>query len=348
MATLEQERHVELVSGTSEKFIITSRMVDATIPAQLPHLNVFVLTIKDRLDAKLDTLARVARISDLTALPQSRDLALASASGTGIEFLSPSMTLIYTTLSEAKTAATAIKDRVNALIEDWTSFGNDFNAPDPDPATYILPSGGTTQVTALIEAYKLAKQTRYATTLLKAEADAELARATAAYTAALLQVNSLEGIVSRTAVTATEMGSAQEYLGLLTSAGNTFSNTVDGYTLYVQDTGELDEPGQAGLDSAIATFNVALEDAETNDHSLSLYVENANAIPTLVTAFYNERVTEKNTASVALATAQANQIAQAQALTSVTATEATTLAAVLAVCPDFDKSSIPFVDDDEP
>ena len=99
MALLKQERHVELVTGANEAFVITTLMANASIPAQLPHLNVFVIAVADVDDPKQDSLARVARIADLTTLPIGRSAGIAAPGPTitqesadklhGLKLLSP-------------------------------------------------------------------------------------------------------------------------------------------------------------------------------------------------------------------------------------------------------------------
>jgi hypothetical protein len=142
-------------------------------------VNVFVQTIVTREDPKDDTLARVASVADLSAFPQGRSLGLASASGVGILYLASACTLRYYSLDEAIAAQGAVKDRVNALITSWKRFDADFNAPDPTPATYTLPTTDLTQLCALIDTYKTAKQDRYQKELAKSDAtDAQAAAST--------------------------------------------------------------------------------------------------------------------------------------------------------------------------
>jgi len=171
MAVFQQERHVELNEESRSVFVITSSLVSFTA-GELPHTNVFVLTIITREDPKDDVLARVASIADLTELPQGRDSGLASATGTDILYLSSTCTLQYFSLDEAIAAQGAIKDRVNALITSWQTFDTEFNAPDPTPATYTLPSVDLSQLCTLVEAYKVAKQDRYQKELTETAADA--------------------------------------------------------------------------------------------------------------------------------------------------------------------------------
>ena len=324
MAVLEQERHVELVPGANEAFFVTNRMVSATIPNQLPHLNVFVYVVTDELDPTTDTLSRVANIADLTTIPIGRDPGIAAPGPNGIEYLANSSTSIYDTLETANDAATAYQDRVNALIEGWITFRTDFNAPDPTPALYTLPRVDPSQKTALIDAYTVAKQDRYQKQLDKTEADAALVRAQSDYTYKQSLVTGIAAIVAETTTVLANTNATTTQFGALLTAGNTF------YGLNV---------GGAGA----AAFLAALSLATTQQAAMPGYVINAQAAVTDSGAYQTARNADASTSSVALTAAQSDQITKSQLLTSAIALEATALAAVLAVCPDFDPTSIPLV-----
>lgn len=329
MAVFEQERHVELVSGANEAFVITSRMVSASIPAQLPHLSVFVLQVNDVDDPKQDTLARVARISDLTVVPIGRDAGIAAPGIEGTIYLSASTINVYDTLETANDAAVALQDRVNALIEAWISFRTEFNAPDPSPAQYTFPRVDASQKTALIAAYKAAKQDRYQKQLAKTEADAALGRAQVDYVYKTNLVAAAQAIAASATTTATGVNTVVGNFSTLLAAGNAF---------YAAN------PGGVGA----ATFQNALSNATLQQVAASSFPGDAAQTLTEASNYATARQTDATTAGVALTAAQSDQITKAQQLTSALATESAALSAVLAVCPDFDKHSIPFVDDNEP
>jgi hypothetical protein len=310
MAVLKQERHVELVPGANELFVITNEMFSAVIPDQLPHLNVFVIAVADEEDAKQDTLARVANIADLTLIPIGRDAGIAAPGPNGIEFLSQACTVSYTTLETANDAATAFVDRVNALIEGWITFRTEFNAPDPTPASYTLPHVDPSQKEALIAAYTAAKQAGYTQLQVKNEADAALTRANADYA---YKQSLLPGV-------ATILTGATKVQGELAAVITQFGTFVAA------------NPGGTGVTAATAQL------AATPGYNVD-----ANTLVADVTAYQTARQNDVTASATALATAQADQITQSQALTAANALTATALAAVLAVCPDFDPTSIPYV-----
>lgn len=329
MALFEQERHVELVSGADQAFVITSRMASASIPGELPHLSVFVMRVLDPADPKQDVLARVARVADLTLVPIGRDAGVAAPGTDGTQYLSASATLSYGTLETANDAAKALQDRVNALIEAWILFRTQFNAPDPSPAVYVFPRVDATQKAALISAYKTAKQDRYLRQRAKAEADATLGRAQADYAHRQGLVAAAAAVSGAAAANQSQMAGLAAGLGALLSAGNLFLAAATA------------DPPTAGQKSG---FQAALVAATTLQSSAVGYVSDAAALASLIASQQSARAAEAALASTALTSAQADQITKAQQAASAAAVEAAALAAVLAVCPDFDASSIPLVD----
>jgi hypothetical protein len=324
MAVFKQERHVELVPGAAESFVVTNEMFSATIPAQLPHLNIFVIAVANVLDPTQDTLARVANIADLSLIPIGRDPGIAAPGPNGIEFLSQASTSRYATLEVANNAATAFQDRVNALIEDWITFRTQFNAPDPTPASYTLPRVDASQLTALINAYAAAKQAGYAQLQTKNAADATFTRSQADYTYKQSLLPGVATILTNITKVQGELAVVITEFGTLLTAGNVF---------YAAN------PGGVGF----AAFAAALTLATAQQAAMPGYNVDAGAAVTSVTSYQTSRQNDINTAATALSTTQADQIAQTQALTSDNALTAAALAAVIAVCPTFDATTIPFV-----
>ena len=185
------------------------------------------------------------------------------------------------------------------------------------------------QKDALIATYKTAKQDRYQKQLDKTAADDALTRAQSDYT---YKTGLVTGIDAMNAAASTNQGEVSSmsaaYLALY-NAGVTFLATATG------------TPPSAGDK---ATFQAALDTAAIDSASFAGFVSDASTLSGLVTAYRNTRSSEAASASTTLSTAQSDQVTKAQLLTSALATEAAALAAVLAVCPDFDSHSIPLVD----
>ena len=339
MAVLEQERHVELVPrasdtipGSYQSFVVTNGMVSAVIPDELPHLNVFVMTIADQEDPFRDELERVANLADLTSLTIGRDPAIADAAAFGVEespilYLADSSTNRYDTLETGIDAATAFRDRVSALITDWISFRTVFNAPDPTPAFYTVPVVDPSQKDVLIAAYAAAKQAGYAQLQTKNAADATLVRAQTDYTYKSSLVSGIDTIVNGSTLTKNAFTAVVAQFGSLLTAGSAF---------YGANVGLLGLTGGPAFQSALST-------AQSQQAAMPGYLGYANTVVTDSTIYQTARVGDLTTAASTLATSVADQITQAQALTAANALTAAALAMVYVVCPDFDPTSIPYV-----
>lgn len=328
MAVLEQERHVELVSGAAEAFFVTNRMVSANIPVELPHLSVFVVSVADPTDPTQDSLTRVAMLADLSLIPIGRDPGIAAPGPNGIEYLSDSSTNTYADLETANDAATAFQDRVNALIEDWITFRTDFNAPDPTPAMYTLPRVDASQLQALINAYAAAKQAGYTQLQTTNAASATFTAAQADYTYKQNLVAGVGVLVADTTKVKNEFGTTVTQFGTLNAAGNTFYNQA------------LATPPS---DAQRAVFLSALTTATSQQTAMAGYLTDAQMAVTDTTAYQVARQNDANTSVLALTAATSNNTTQAQLLISANTLTAAALAAVTAVCPDFDSTTIPYV-----
>jgi len=324
MALFEQERHVELVESADQLFFVTSRIVSAVIPDQLPHLNVFVLSVSNVLDPTQDVLARVANLADLTLIPIGRDPGIAAPGINGIEYLADTSTSTYTTLETANDAAVAFQDRVNALIQAWITFRTEFNAPEPTPALYTFPTVDPSQLNALIAAYAAAKQFGYAQLQTKLAADNTLLLAQADFTYKQSLVQGATTTVSDTTNVSNKFISTVTQYGSLLTAANTF---------YSLNTGGA---GAAAMAAAISTANA-------QQTAMPGYLADALAAITNATSYLTNRQNDMNAAGTVQATAQSNAITQTQLLTAANATTTAALAAVIAICPDFDATTIALV-----
>lgn len=324
-AHLHQERHVEIVIGAAERFVITSEMYSAVIPDQLPHLNIFVLQIKDRLDPDDDLLVRVARISDLTTLPQLRATALLTP---GIDqlFLSPVVVTAYTTLSEAVTASNVIKDRVSALVTDWMSFYTDFNAPDPTEADILIPTTDVSQKQALIDAYALAKKTWYAQKVAVDGFVAAEATATATLNALMTLYNHLTafaGDVGSSAATQVNAETSTE-----TAAFTSLLRACNAAYPFVD----------VGHQPALLT---AITLATPQDALGAGYVTHTGNLLSAITTY--RRTLDITAAQAALTAATSARISAQANLTFDAAAAVAAWNALFAIAPDFVKTIVPYV-----
>ena len=329
MATFDQTRHVELVAGGDQAFVIENEMKAAAIPSELPHLSVFLVNVVDVFDPKQDMLARVATLADLTLVPIGRDVGIATPSGDGIQFLTATWIASYDTLETALDAAQAFRDRVNKLVVDWQTFRTEFNAPSPTPAVYTFPAADTSPKTVLINTYKVAKQDRYQKQIAKDASDTALVAAQTDNTYKQGLFSNMVPIVAAVTTNQSEMSQVIGFFTTLQAAGTTFAGA---------------NPSGTG----IVTFQAALTLAAAQSAQAIAFAADAGTLLGLVGTYQNARQSDASAATTALTAATADQIAKTQALTAAIALETAALAAVLVICPDFDKHSIPFVDDTEP
>jgi len=371
MAVFEQERHVELRDGETEVYVITSTLVSYLVD-ELPHPDVFVINIATREDPKDDTLVRVATVADLTDLPRGRDAGLASADNVGILYLINTWRLEYGTLDEGIAAAGVIKDRVNALITSWQTFDDEFSAPSPTPASYTLPSPDLSSLCALVEAYKVAKQDRYQKELTQATAANTRTAANTDYIYKYGLVTNIQPLkllsdsvsssmsADKVAFDAANAASAivQAAYKVTRDSYLTSNNAAEVYynAKYTGDAADstflaartIAEDAVVAATAAIGTYQIALDIALTNATEMAEHVTNATSLAgglgTTETTYQNAR----DAAAIALAAADAALITANQELTSAQTLETSTLNAVLAISPDFDKYTIPLLDDVPP
>lgn len=320
-AQLVQERYVQTTSPTQDQFVIVSTMQTAVTPDQLPHLLVFVYQLVDLLSPKDDAFVRVATIGDLTTLPQGRNAALLAASGTGQLYLVQTVTLTYSTLTDAQIAAQAIRDRVNALITNWIGYQADFLAPPATPAIIYLPSVDPTAKQALINTYIAAKQAGYVQWQTKLAADAAVTAARTAVTTLQGYVTSLQGISTATLRVRGEVNTLVSGVSVADTVNVALSGRYvagsSGYT----GTNPNQLALNAGFVADVATLN--------------------SLVSTLLSAL-NAALSAAQAALSSALTAQANQVAllyQADTATYVA------LNALLTVAPDYNPLIVPYVPD---
>jgi hypothetical protein len=319
MSILRQERHVEYISGGVQSFVITSSLA-AVDKGVLPHPFVFVYSIVDRNDPKADTFARIATLADLTTLPQGRDAGLAAGSGVNIEFLQTSSVLSYSDLETATQAAKTVQDRMDTLVEDWSSYMTDFLA-SPTPAAITLPSVALTTKQGLIDAFKQAKQTLYAQTVTATATSAALSAAQATYNGLKTDVQQLQLIYANAVTASSAYGTSRADLLALRNAAVTYVTAA------------------AGTPTA-TTINAAIAAAVQADIVDGLTATQIAAGVVLVGSLLDTKTTALAAAATALsAAATADAVAQ-QALADDQTAETAALTALLAVCPSFDATTI--------
>lgn len=136
-----------IVTDHVAKFHITMTITDK---GRLPDFGVFVMSITDTHEPKEDTMIRVARVGDLMSYPKDR---VEAVNQFGEVYRTATITKTYTTLQAAQMAADFLKEKVNALVEEYTSYIDKFQA-DTVPEILVFPVPNMGALQPLIKAYK--------------------------------------------------------------------------------------------------------------------------------------------------------------------------------------------------
>ena len=158
-----------LVSQTREQVLNSEgvpvyRVISVVIDkGDLPHSGVFVLEIIVDTDPTSDKFLRIASPYDLTNLKTDRSVAVAAGATL---FLSPYANNDYSALELAMQATQEIDGRVNNLVTTWQTYYGQFYTPTAE--TIVFPNIDPSYIEELKSNYEFAKAARVA-----AEADLE-------------------------------------------------------------------------------------------------------------------------------------------------------------------------------
>ncbi len=318
MSTIvRQERHVEYVGPNTQKFVITSSLAWGDI-GSFPHPFVFVYTINDRFDPKADTFARITTLADLTTLPKGRDAALAASTGVGVEYLTTAATVSYADLATAVTAEKAFKDRLSQLVSDWTTYSGTFVAT-PTAEAVTLPLVSATTKAALIAAYRTAKQNRYSLQVAAQAAQDAQTAAQAKHDELAADVTTLQTQSAALAAAHSALSNARVDLAALEAATSAFVGTTS--------------EDKTAILAALAT-------AAADEATIAQRISEANDAANAASSALSAKQSALATSTTALTTAVTAYTVAQQQLADAQTTETAALNAVLAVCPDFDSTTI--------
>jgi hypothetical protein len=349
--TRQTRRSVTLSDG-SVRFEVTTEIIDR---GDLPFPHLFVVTINDNLDPKddvlariatpvdirqadpsapiyvkvvstdltrigTDTFAKIASANDLTRLPRDR----VTAQRAGLtQYLTTAVALLYDNVTTADAAAKQIVDRLSTLVTEWRSFNTNF-ATNPYQ-DYQLPQVGISVESQRIAVYTAAKNARLA--------------AEAARDAAKLDKEACERDCAADKVIydflAYDVAFLEQADAAMTAITEGFA--PPGPTLTLTGGTTLTPPG---------TYTIAAT-ASTNAKSFALqsgiYGSDPRSYRALLVkkrsdlATYASRVRE---CTDRCATFAATLLTAQQNVDAATAAERAALAAVTAVCPTFDPSTV--------
>jgi hypothetical protein len=333
----------------SQGFLVTAQVTSlGTGSTSLPFANVFLMNITDPLNPGADALAAVASpleiqrasnttvyikldpttiitlgadqfasvasISQFTQLARDRDTALARGQ---TQYLSPSVTFLYTDPVTATAAYQTILSRVSTLVSAWYQYQTSF-LPNPPPfINYNLPQVSIGVEAQLVAAYTTAKQAT-------ATAQTAVNSAQAAVTACNASCACNQQILQLLTQDVTGLRATLDYVATLVEAATALVTVYPSTTVTVP-------PG----------YSVAV--SQTSVTKSFITGGDARSIQTLYSQKVNALSAAQAAVNACVATCQGLQttlLSTQAALTTAQANEATALAAVVAVCPTFNPASV--------
>ena len=361
---VEQTRKQITLSTGARKYQIQTWVTDR---GDLPYVEIFVHRIQDPAITELDTFVRVASPVDLDSLYTQRDDAIVA----GEEyFLSSGFEVRYDKLEDAVLAKEAVYSRIDTLCRDWIQYQADFFGLAVDTEH---PRVDPTFEEQLISDYTDAKLARIAAdqALVLAEVD-ESAKEEAVSIAADWVTKSEEAQDHHTAintpwttykgVTSTfynswirsSNGVIAKWETLLESLKTAYNN----YSVLAGDVSTYPTPPtpassheteRAAFLLAVTTFESYMDPTfktqvsarGTAEIEETKVTENIGYYSTWAGTFNSDAIGDYNTAvsahEDAIIAKNAAQVEQSSAEEA----EEVALAALLAVCPDFDPDSVP-------
>lgn len=325
------------------KYQITATCVTA---GELPDCYLFVHDIVVPADAKQDAFVRVANPYDLENVVVGRAAAIAA----GVtRFRTNEVVLRYTDLELAVQAKAAVGSRIDTAILAYYTFKTDFESASP-PSIDPHPTTDQELLQTLTDAYKATITAREAAedAVVTATAAVTAAIAAAATAAQLVQIYARETTFCQTgrvtywaSTTGVKAGATN-----LATASKTFFNDQVAWFNTNNPGGDVypDSSHSSGIWLALClelqTMEAALSSWGISEPNVALLDSTLTSFCSDASTGYASAVTAKAVADVAVATAQtAKQKADAD-LASAIAAEDAALAAIKAVCPTFDPSSV--------
>lgn len=344
--TVRQHRRSLISIDGVTTYEITSSIVD---PGDLPHPELFVVSIADPLDARSDILARIATpadlrrsdpaapiyvrvdsadttrigtdlfariasVNDITTLPRDRVIAVRRGF---TEYLSSVVAHRFTNLQTADAAYRQIVSRLSTLVTNWRQAQDSFNTTPYEDFT--LPQGAFSVGAVRVATYATAKASRTA-------AEAARDAAQAAYDAAIANCASERAIHALLAADVLFLERAKQRVTAITETAVGSLALTGGTTLTAPGTYTITTT-PASLARAFALDG---SDAESYEALLASKRAQLLTYDALVSACAN------NTAELSARLREAQNTVDATR-----AAENTALADVLSVCPTFSPGSVP-------
>lgn len=307
--------------------------ITVTDKGDLPTLALLVISINDETDSKEDTFARVATIADFTELLESRSAAVDADEEL---YRSASFTLYYDNLETANNAQKVLKEKIDELVEDYETYQTEFEAVVAETITH--PQVDESTYDAAVTAYQDALRDT-----LDAESDRDdkedaYTDKQAECTTAATDATKAQEIADDCATTKGYFDVLETAMIALDTSGDTFLAAAQAY--YAAKVAVTPDADDLAFTTAINAFIAALQSSEA---SKTTAASNKTAFATICGKRSSENTTKqtaKTTCDTELKQAKTD-FDEAQAAVEVAEqAENAALAAVQALKPSFDPTSV--------
>jgi hypothetical protein len=331
MSTQTEQIREAITISDVVKFKISVSVVDK---GDLPDDAIFVISINDETDSKEDTFARVATIADFTEVQASRSGAVDDDEDL---YRTSTFILYYDNLETAINAQKTLKEKIDELVSDYEDYEEDFEAVVAEVTVH--PQVGQSTYDAAVTAYQDA---------LRDTLDAEDERDTKEddYNDKVAECSDTNTAATKAAEIATECATSKGYFDTLEAAFIALDNDGDVFLTAAQTyyQNKVVSPVPDADDVAfLAAINQMIADLRTSEAVKTQAVTDKSDFATIC----GKRSSENTTAQTAKTTCDTElkqaktDFDDAQAAVEVAKqAENAALAAVQALKPDFDPTSV--------
>lgn len=330
MSTQTQQTRVAVTISGSVKYTLSASVIDK---GDLPSTRLFVMSIADATDPKADTYARVATIPDFGELKEDRDAALNTDSTL---YRTSSVTLYYDDLTTADNAQTVLKERIDALVNDYNLYQTSFVATNE---TIIHPRIDKTIYDAAVKDYCSAVANTAAATATRDTKHTE-------YNDKVTECTRLNTRKTQASVVSADCTDSKGYFDLSSDSLTLLDGQGDYFVQQAQNyhAGKVDTPTPSALDNSfLAGINAFLAHLRASEAAKTQNTANAALFTAVCGSRSNESTTADNdvtTCNTELAQAKSAWDSAQAAVDTAAAAEAAALAAVQALDPSFTPASI--------
>lgn len=330
MATeTQQTREAVTISGVV-KFKVTITVTDK---GDLPSAAFLVVTINDELDSKEDTFARVATIPDFDELQEDRGTAI---DDDDLEFRTSTFILWYTDLETAVNAQNVLKERIDELVDDYETYQDDFVAISE---VTVHPQIGESTYQSAVTAYQDAMRDTLDAQETRDEAEEDYnEKSTEADQATVDQAKSKE-ISEECAQTKGYFDTLRTAFIALDADGDTVLAAAEVYYA-LQVTSPVPTPADVTFRNALDLFISKLKLSEAQKTQTTTEQTAFATVCGKRSGEYSTAQTAKTSADTDLGTARSTFEDAQTAVETAQQAENAALAAVQALKPDFDPTSV--------